>query len=543
VDASGGVKTITLPDSLTNKGSIYVIQKSDISDNRVQVEADSSVGVQTVGGWIRYYLYHQKDTLIVISNGRGAPYGYDVILDSGTFGGSNHTVTVDSPLRQGLYTYTATAGDNGAFDCAEDRTGGTDSHYVFGLPYGPTQLIAVVRGRAVLIPDVDYTFTEGRVFLLSGSRAKAGETVRFLYYGSGNSFYREFDGSDGADFDCSEDRTGGTDAHYTYNLGVTPDSALVIRDHVILTEGVDYTLTGPTLVILSGARLLPGESLRVLIFKSSGSLAGSDNLRAEDPKTAGDGGAFDCEDDRTGGTASHYTFTLTDTPGNVLWVIVNDTVLPEDEYTLTVNQVVIHSGSRPKVGESVVFFYNVEQGVEDLITVGGDLSGTLANAKVVRLQQKPLSAPVSGDDGKCITYDSTSQSFGYTPRLNARQTDTLTTATLSDSASETDSFQLGNSYLLLKVETDVAARVRVYPTAAFASADLSRPIGTAPTGESGLLAEVVTDGANLLWNLAPAATGYADDPANGNSYVTVTNLSGGSATVTVTFTFLKLEAD
>jgi hypothetical protein len=113
-------------------------------------------------------------------------------------------------------------------------------------------------------------------------------------------------------------------------------------------------------------------------------------------------------------------------------------------------------------------------------------------------------------------------------------TASFTTASLADLASETGSFTLARAALLWKCETSASARVRLYGTAAFRDADVSRVLGTDPTGEHGLLLELVTTAPTLVFTLAPPAALVNDDTVQADTlYYSVTNKSGTTQAVVV----------
>ena len=122
----------------------------------------------------------------------------------------------------------------------------------------------------------------------------------------------------------------------------------------------------------------------------------------------------------------------------------------------------------------------------------------------------------------------------------ARTTATLTTASLADDATEDNTITLKQGYRILKIETDVAARVRVYSSTASRTADASRPIGTDPTGAHGVILDFVTTPSVLEWWLNPAVDGYMTTSTD-TVPVAVTNLSGSTDTVTVTLTWVRSE--
>lgn len=122
--------------------------------------------------------------------------------------------------------------------------------------------------------------------------------------------------------------------------------------------------------------------------------------------------------------------------------------------------------------------------------------------------------------------------------LQGQITKSVTTSAIADGAAQSDlNIELAQEFLILKVVTDVAARVRGYSTNAAREADLNRTEETAPTGQEGLIFDIVTESPSFSWKLNPQAFGYnEDDPKTKVLYLTVTNKSGTSNTVTATIT-------
>lgn len=112
------------------------------------------------------------------------------------------------------------------------------------------------------------------------------------------------------------------------------------------------------------------------------------------------------------------------------------------------------------------------------------------------------------------------------------------TASIATDASE-DWTITEDGIIALRVAFNQAARVRVYASAAYRTADAARPIGEYPEGDHGLLLEVISDGTDLdYWLGRPAIMSSAD--GGDNLYATVTNL-GAAGVVQVTITYIKLE--
>jgi plastocyanin len=98
------------------------------------------------------------------------------------------------------------------------------------------------------------------------------------------------------------------------------------------------------------------------------------------------------------------------------------------------------------------------------------------------------------------------------------------------------------SYSLFKIATDRAAWVRLYITSAKRTADASRLQTQDPAATAGVIAEVVTTGAETV-DFTPAALGWNGDGTPGTTiYAAVRNLSGSTSAVDVTLTLLQLES-
>ena len=127
--------------------------------------------------------------------------------------------------------------------------------------------------------------------------------------------------------------------------------------------------------------------------------------------------------------------------------------------------------------------------------------------------------------------------------VSTRATFSTTTSSLTNNSSAFPNITGAyKSYLLFKIQTDRAAWIRVYTSSAARSADSSRSIDVDPLPGSGVIAEVITTGASTQV-LTPAVIGFNDDATPTDTiYLSVTNRSGTTGTVTVTLTALKLEA-
>jgi hypothetical protein len=113
---------------------------------------------------------------------------------------------------------------------------------------------------------------------------------------------------------------------------------------------------------------------------------------------------------------------------------------------------------------------------------------------------------------------------------------TKTTASLANGAYETGTFTLSSAEVheALVVTADRAARVRFYATTTQRDADVARAIGTDPTGNHGLLLEVVLTSGQLTYDISPNAVLFNRSSIGSAVPVTITNTSGSTSTVLVT---------
>lgn len=123
-----------------------------------------------------------------------------------------------------------------------------------------------------------------------------------------------------------------------------------------------------------------------------------------------------------------------------------------------------------------------------------------------------------------------------------RDTAIITTISLADAARESSTATFGTAaaFRVLSVSTDIACRVRLYTTTTARDADITRVPGTDPTGNHGVMLDVVTTAGLLALDLSPAADCYLPGTAGTVPY-TIDNLSGSEDTVTATLTYLRTE--
>lgn len=122
----------------------------------------------------------------------------------------------------------------------------------------------------------------------------------------------------------------------------------------------------------------------------------------------------------------------------------------------------------------------------------------------------------------------------------ARETELVTTTSLSHNGSDNVTLTLTPGYRLLKIETDFPARIQVYDSYEKQLLDHSRLIGQDPKGNHGVILDFVTTQDDLTWWLNPVVDGYVVDNTN-NVPVTITNLSGSSNFITLSLTWIRSE--
>lgn len=126
-------------------------------------------------------------------------------------------------------------------------------------------------------------------------------------------------------------------------------------------------------------------------------------------------------------------------------------------------------------------------------------------------------------------------------QLGVRTDVSQTTGSIANEAVANIQFAGFKSYTLYEVQTSHAAWVTLYVNPATRTADASRNINTDPANGSGVVAEVITTGAQSQL-ITPATIGFNyDNPATTTIYAKVVNKSGSTQNITVTLTILQLE--
>ena len=167
------------------------------------------------------------------------------------------------------------------------------------------------------------------------------------------------------------------------------------------------------------------------------------------------------------------------------------------------------------------------------------VSGNVSAAAAGTDYQAPITLTTTGSSGAATFSSNTLNIPQYS---NTRTTVNSTTASLANAATGNLTITGYKGYFLYKIQTSAAAWVRIYTDTASRTADAGRNELTDPTPGSGVIAEVITTGAQTIL-ISPGAIGFSNEGTpSTNIELTVTNKSGGTTAITVTLTVLPLEA-
>ena len=123
--------------------------------------------------------------------------------------------------------------------------------------------------------------------------------------------------------------------------------------------------------------------------------------------------------------------------------------------------------------------------------------------------------------------------------LQLRTTASVTQSIASLGVSNTQ-ISTPKSYALMKIQTTHAAWVTLYSDTNSRTSDAGRLETTDPTPGSGVLSEVITTGAQT--QMITPATVCFNESGTGTTYVKIVNKSGSTVNLSVTLTYLQLEA-
>ena len=164
-------------------------------------------------------------------------------------------------------------------------------------------------------------------------------------------------------------------------------------------------------------------------------------------------------------------------------------------------------------------------------TITGDSGFTTANTTTDNLT-------IAGGTGitTAVTGDTLTVSSNRT-----RTTANVTTGSITNNSSADATITGFKTYALYKIQTTAASWVRLYTDTASRTADAGRLQGVDPAPDAGVVAEIVTTGADTVL-MSPFVGGFNNETIPTTSIpIKVTNLSGSSTTITITLTLLSLE--
>jgi len=319
--------------------------------------------------------------------------------------------------------------------------------------------------------------------------------------------------------------------------GAIPTAAAVI-DYLdyFLSDLYDSATLPVTLDALTNVSIVTPLAGEVLKWSGSAWVNGTDSAGIDNLGALTDvliGGLTDGQVLKYNGA---YWVNATDSSGPTTLVELSDVVITSP----TVNQVLKYNGTK---------WVNAADSSGGGGGGGGGLDSALAtqliNTEITlnSLSGVSISSPTTN---QVIKYNGSqwvnaADSGGTGSGLSSRANLTVQTASIADQDSADVVISGYKAYSLFKIQTDRAAWVRVYTDSASRTADLGRLQAEDPLPGAGVVAEVITSGAETI-NLAPAPTGFNNSsPVTNSMPLKIVNLSGVTNPVEVTLTALKLE--
>lgn len=194
-------------------------------------------------------------------------------------------------------------------------------------------------------------------------------------------------------------------------------------------------------------------------------------------------------------------------------------------------------GDDPVAGSGVLAEFYVTSGSTVLATPGTTYFNNDTN------KINAIYAAVRSQAGSNVDSEITLGCYAADAIIGYRTTLTAATGSIANNASDNLTFtETGKSGRLISILTDRAAWVTIYSSQAARTADSGRTSDTDPAPGSGVLAEVVTTGAQTV--VLTPATGYFNNEAAPVSelYAKVENRSGSTSVVSIDLTVVPAEA-
>ncbi len=171
------------------------------------------------------------------------------------------------------------------------------------------------------------------------------------------------------------------------------------------------------------------------------------------------------------------------------------------------------------------------------------ISGGIGGATNINgLTDVVVSSPTSGHILEFDGSNWVNVAAGGAVGLVARTTASATATSLANSGNANIEITAAKAFALLKIQSSHAAWITLYTDAAARTADASRTETTDPLPGSGVIAEIITsDGATQI--ITPGTIGWNNDATPSTTiYAKVNNKSGNTADITVTLTYVQIEA-
>lgn len=148
---------------------------------------------------------------------------------------------------------------------------------------------------------------------------------------------------------------------------------------------------------------------------------------------------------------------------------------------------------------------------------------------------------VQGSNVTIAKTDPTTITISATSSLAARTTAGVATGAFASGSTLNTSITGFKGYLLYRIQVSHACRVRIYTDAAARTADAARAEGATPATGVGLVAEIITTGAETR-RIAPGVIGFSNEAIPTTAIpIAVTNKSGGLNNITVNLTLVQIE--
>ena len=223
-----------------------------------------------------------------------------------------------------------------------------------------------------------------------------------------------------------------------------------------------------------------------------------------------------------------------------------------DDITTGANNVIINGGNYQNgatSGFTTTTSNSLWIGHSSYAWITGASSGNTRTVTIPgQLTAGGLTYPTSnGTSGDVLTSDGAGnvswQAGGGGVGLQSRTTAQGTTASVADGVATYLTITAAPTYALHKIQTDGAAWVTIYTDTTSRTNDASRSEATDPVPGSGVIAEVITAGAETQI-ISPGTVGWSEAGGDVTSdvYLKVVNKTGSTQAITVTLYYVPLEA-